>query len=73
MALGMFLRKYTISASGAQLLMKSLLHDDVSAASIFPGYGGVVEAMREKVWVKTGVYDCPECGAHLSPKPPPAT
>ena len=44
------LRKFTLPASEARSLMRLLAAEDVSAATVFPGYAGVVEALRERKW-----------------------
>ena len=44
------LRKYTLPASEAQGLMARLAWEGVHAATVFPGYAGVVEAQAEAEW-----------------------
>jgi hypothetical protein len=44
------LQKLTLPASEARSLMARLAYEGVSAATVFPGYSGVVEAIQESAW-----------------------
>jgi hypothetical protein len=66
LTLGHFMHKVTLPTMRARDLMGYLANEDVSAATIFPGYGGVAEGLREAAWCQTGVYDCGECGTPLA-------
>jgi hypothetical protein len=43
-------KKLTLLSSQARLLMRMLALEGVSAASVFPGYRGVVESLEEQRW-----------------------
>jgi hypothetical protein len=44
------LAKLTLPVTEARSLMARLAYEDVSAATVFPGYGGVSETLREQEW-----------------------
>ena len=46
------MRKLTLPTSVGQKLLWRLAHEGIDGASMFPGYDGIVKAMREKVLAK---------------------
>jgi hypothetical protein len=45
------LRRFRLPTSEARALLADLHHDQIDAVTLFPGYGGVVRALREAHWL----------------------